>query len=60
MKENEAFYTKPNAFDPIAPMVLRKWGTNAPITSDKFMEPVEKLEEGSVILRMFAPNTREV
>lgn len=60
MKKNKAFYAQPNAFDQISPMVLRQWGSNAPITPDKIMEPVEYLEEGGVIVRMFAPNAKEV
>jgi enterochelin esterase-like enzyme len=57
---NMALYEQPISFEAIKPMVLRKWGVKEPPKPEDIMEPVEFLENGDIIVRIYAPGATDV
>ena len=58
--KNKSFFEQPNAFDRFEPLVLADRRSKAPVLPEQIMEPVEYLEDGDIIVRMFAPGAETV
>ena len=58
--KNKSYYDHMNAFEPIQPMMLRRWGTFEPVTEENIMVPLEYHENGDVTVRMYAKGANEV
>ncbi|MBQ6334844.1 MAG: hypothetical protein IJI46_07250 [Erysipelotrichaceae bacterium] len=58
--QNKSFSDQPNAFEPVRPLNLTNGRALVPAPGDNVMEHVTYLENGDIIVRMYAPAAKEV
>ena len=57
---NKSYSEQVSAFERFEPLVLADRRSTAPVLPEQIMEPVEYLENGDIIVRMYAPGAKAV